>query len=224
MKELYKALAQFQEDCPVIKKNSHNPFTKSDYANLTEIKKETKKALKDNGLQIIQVNELDFLVTTLRHIETGQELKSKCKIVGESAQQYGGGITYARRYDRVTILDLDTETDDDGNTANGNKIKETPKQSTETPKYISKELNVHRTPDGSLESTKTQTKKKMFAIFTKQTEGLDFDKKKEILAEMSERVINKKIMIKAYETQINDAEAQKLIDDMEKVDTDSQPF
>lgn len=101
------------------------------YADLASCLAALKKPLADNGLSVSQLVNQDkdgkqLLITLLIH-ESGQWLKSilciesvivknkKGEVTGNSLQQLGAGLTYARRYALSAIVGL-TQEDDDAQT------------------------------------------------------------------------------------------------------------
>ena len=146
MKELFNAVANFQVECPKISKDSNNPFfsdakRKVNYASLPHILNVITPILKKNGLVIVQPVMNTCVVTKLIHIETGQTLESIYDIICKDStnpQQLGSGVSYARRYSITSILNLniDDESDDDGNSASNNVAKPKPLTKEElTPKH-----------------------------------------------------------------------------------------
>lgn len=146
MKELFLSVANFQAECPKISKDSNNPFfsdakRKVNYASLPHILSIITPILKKNGLLIVQPVMNTCVVTKLIHIETGQTLESIYDIVckdSTNAQQIGSGVSYARRYSITSILNLniDDESDDDGNSASNNVSKQqAPSKEELTPKH-----------------------------------------------------------------------------------------
>ena len=146
MKELFNSVSNFQAECPKISKDSNNPFfsdakRKVNYASLPHILTVITPILKKNGLLIVQPVVNNCVVTKLIHIETGQMLESAYDIVckdSTNAQQIGSGVSYARRYSLTSILNLniDDESDDDGNSATNNVAKPTtPKKEDLNPKH-----------------------------------------------------------------------------------------
>lgn len=119
MKNLYKALSDFQTKCPLIKKDANNPFFKSKYAPLDSILPIIMPILKEVGLVITQTPNGLTLKTTLAHIESGEVLEGSAELIldKQNAQGYGSSLTYARRYSIVAMLGLNTDEDDDGNKA-----------------------------------------------------------------------------------------------------------
>ncbi len=119
-KELAKALLGFQSESLDIKKSADNPFFKSKYAPLDEIIPAIREAMKKHGLAYIQVPQgSDEVETTIVHAESGQWISGTIKMTPKDAspQGHGSAITYARRYALVSMLGLNTEGDDDGNSS-----------------------------------------------------------------------------------------------------------
>lgn len=146
MKELFLSVSNFQVECPKISKDSNNPFfsdakRKVNYASLPHILNVITPILKKNGLVIVQPVMNTCVVTKLIHIETGQTLESIYDIICKDStnpQQLGSGVSYARRYSITSILNLniDDESDDDGNSASNNVAKPKPLTKEElTPKH-----------------------------------------------------------------------------------------
>jgi len=120
MKEIFKALKQFQSECPGIKKDSTNPFFKSKYADLAGIWETIQPILAKCDLVVIQPIRGREIITTLIH-SSGETVESNTPIVCKSEnnpQDFGSAITYARRYALSSLLGIVTEDDDDGNKAN----------------------------------------------------------------------------------------------------------
>ena len=119
--KLAAALSKAQSEIKGAKKNSVNPFFKSDYADLDTVIKSCFPQLTANGLSIIQGNDTcdkgSFYVTTMLLHESGQWIKSKLKMpIGgkKDAQAVGGAVTYGRRYGLSSIAGIG-QFDDDGN-------------------------------------------------------------------------------------------------------------
>ena len=119
MKNIYKAISEFQAKCPLIKKDADNPFYKSKYASLDSILPIITPILKDVGLVIVQIPHENTLITKIAHIESGEVLEGSASLIldKQTAQGQGSAITYMRRYAIVSMLGLNTEEDDDGNKA-----------------------------------------------------------------------------------------------------------
>lgn len=116
---LTKALAVFHVKVGKIKKDSKNPFFKSNYASLSNILNEIGDPLLEAGLVITQFPDGNGLVSMLIHSESGEFISSNYIMPVAKAndpQALGSSITYARRYAITAILSLNVE-DDDGNKA-----------------------------------------------------------------------------------------------------------
>ena len=107
-----------------VKKDSKNPFHKSNYASLNAYIDASEEHLLENGLILIQAGNGSFsnpmIVATLTHPESGQWIKSYLPILNpkQDSQGLGAAVTYMRRYSIATLLGLVAE-DDDGETAVG---------------------------------------------------------------------------------------------------------
>ena len=132
MKNLLKAIAAFQQDCPVILKDTSGYGYK--YADLTQIDSIIKPLLAKHGISYVQPLQGQNIQTILFHIETVEQIESLCVIPFESikyiekngkniiigfegmntAQAYGSLITYFRRYTIASMLGLITDKDTDG--------------------------------------------------------------------------------------------------------------
>lgn len=117
MKNLIKSLSDFQNDCPIIHKDTkgHN-YT---YADLPQIFSVINPLLKKHKLCFTQLLENDGIKTILFHVESGEQLESFTQIpkvkLGNmnDFQAMGSGYTYFRRYCLSSILGLVTDKDTD---------------------------------------------------------------------------------------------------------------
>ena len=127
--KLSSAICKAQKNFKTAIKKSSNPYFKSKYADYTEILSCVKEALNNEGISILQPIKEDFVETILLH-ESGEWISSLTKIynISNKPQDYGSAITYARRYGLSSILAIDSDDDDDGNTANGNNLSKVPRQ------------------------------------------------------------------------------------------------
>lgn len=126
MKELFKALKLFQDQCPKIKKDNINPYFKSKYADFTSIWNIVQPILSKCDLVIIQPICGLEIKTIILH-SSGESIESSCPIICKSQnnpQEFGSAITYARRYSLSSILGIATEDDDDGNSASNKYSQE----------------------------------------------------------------------------------------------------
>lgn len=115
MKNLIKSLSNFQNECPVIHKDTkgHN-YT---YADLTKIHSIINPILRKHGLCIVQPLDNEGIKTILFHVESGESLESftiipKIKLgIMNEYQSFGSGVTYYRRYALASMLGLITDKD-----------------------------------------------------------------------------------------------------------------
>ena len=120
---IHQKLLAFQKKVGAIKKDSKNPFFKSNYADINTFLGVIKPILSDNGLVIIQpfgIKDGKNIIATIVADEAGNEIRSEIELpVGEDSQKQGSIITYYRRYAIQSLLALEAE-DDDGNSVSGN--------------------------------------------------------------------------------------------------------
>ena len=117
MKNLIKALSEFQNECPIIHKDTkgHN-YT---YADLPQIFSVINPLLKKHKLCFTQLLENDGIRTILFHVDSGEQLESftnipYAKLGGMNEfQSIGSGISYFRRYCISSLLGLVTDKDTD---------------------------------------------------------------------------------------------------------------
>jgi len=122
--ELAMALSKAQGEIVGAKKDSQNPFFKSNYADLASVWDAIREPLSKNGLAVVQtmeaaVGEETLLHTTLVH-SSGQWIRGYAAIKAKDAspQAQGSAITYARRYALAAIVGV-AQIDDDANAAQG---------------------------------------------------------------------------------------------------------
>ena len=116
-KNLNEALLMFQGQVGKLPRDGVNPHFKSRYATLSSVWDAVRKPLTDCGLTVKSRIESGEVITELVHAASGESISSRMAIPAGSIQQIGSGITYCRRYSLVTMLNLTTEEDDDGNAA-----------------------------------------------------------------------------------------------------------
>ena len=127
MKNLYKALADFQQEVPVILKETTGYGYQ--YADWPTILKEINPLMKKHGLGFTQTVDLAtnetrdvaVVTTTVFHTETGEKIQSSTMIPQgvqlkgmNDFQVLGSAITYIKRYALSAILGLVTDKDTDG--------------------------------------------------------------------------------------------------------------
>lgn len=124
MKNLFKALADFQQEVPVIHKGTQG-YGYS-YADLPKIFEVINPLLKKHGLGFTQLIEEQSIITVLFHVESGERLDSKTTIPlvqlknMNDYQSFGSGVSYFRRYCLSSILGIVTDKDVD---AAGEQVK-----------------------------------------------------------------------------------------------------
>ena len=125
-----KALVKAQGEMSNPKKSSNNPFFKSKYADLNEVREACLPAFNENGISVwqptITINGIPFVKTVLLH-ESGEWIAGFTEIICNKindAQSHGSGVTYARRYGLQSMANLGSE-DDDGNAASKPQSKPT---------------------------------------------------------------------------------------------------
>ncbi len=114
---IYKSLAAFQQECPVIAKSTkgHN----YQYADLPTIFEVINPLLAKHGLGFTQLLQGNSIQTILFHVETGETIESLTEIPQDEAsrmnifQSAGSGVTYFRRYSLSCLLGIVTDVDTD---------------------------------------------------------------------------------------------------------------
>lgn len=129
-KELLKALAAFQQEVPVILKDTQG-YGYS-YADLPAIFAVINPLLKKHGLGFNQIIDGTRLVTSVFHVESGEAMEGAADIPQgvnlkgmNEFQVLGSAITYMRRYALSSMLGLVTDKDTD---AAGEQVKAPEKQ------------------------------------------------------------------------------------------------
>lgn len=132
MKNLLKALAEFQQAVPVIHKGTQG-YGYS-YANLATIFEIINPILKANKLGFTQLVGDNNIKTIIFHYESGEQLETITTIPQgtnlkgmNDFQTLGSAITYIRRYALSSALGLITDKDTD---ASGEQVKPTAKVET----------------------------------------------------------------------------------------------
>lgn len=122
MKELFKSLADFQQEVPVIYKGTKG-YGYS-YADLPAIFETINPILKKHELGFTQLIQADYINTKVFSTKTGDFIESNIDIpkgvVLKGMNPYqvmGSAITYLRRYALSSALGLVTDVDTDTNSA-----------------------------------------------------------------------------------------------------------
>lgn len=133
MKNLYKAISDFQKEVPVILKETEGYGYQ--YADLPKIFKEINPLMEKYGLGFTQLvtkdlENIPILKTTVFHVESGEEISSDTIIPQDvqlkgmnQFQVLGSAITYLRRYALSAMLGLVTDKDTD---ASGEEMEVVP--------------------------------------------------------------------------------------------------
>jgi len=140
MKNLFKALANFQQEVPVIHKGTAGyGYT---YANLSQIFEVINPILKKHNLGFTQMVGENNVKTILFHVDSGESIETTTTIPQNVSlkgmndfQILGSAITYIRRYALSSILGLITDKDTD---AGGEQVK-TIKQAISTKTELKKD-------------------------------------------------------------------------------------
>ena len=112
MKHLLKSLAEFQYECPTIKKTKSNDFGKYKYTDLSDVTEAIKPLLQKHGLAYFQtMDSNNVMKTTLFHVESAELLDSfitmplDVELKGMNKYQVmGSAISYIRKYQLCSIL------------------------------------------------------------------------------------------------------------------------
>ncbi len=118
MTNLYKALADFQQEVPTIHENTQGyGYT---YSDLNKIFKTINPLLKKHGLGFTQLLNGNSLKTVVFHVKSGESIESNVEIPQgvqlkgmNDFQVLGSAISYLRRYSISAILGLVTDKDND---------------------------------------------------------------------------------------------------------------
>ncbi|MGD9630591.1 MAG: ERF family protein [Pyrinomonadaceae bacterium] len=120
---LAKSLALVQASLVPAKRDSMNPFFKSNYADLSSVWDSCRELLARNGLSVIQGNSIGpnstIIVETILAHESGQWIQSELclPLAKNDPQGVGSAMTYGRRYGLAAIIGIVSDPDDDGNEA-----------------------------------------------------------------------------------------------------------
>jgi hypothetical protein len=125
-----KALSNAQKEITGARKDSKNPFFKSNYADLASIQEAITDALTSNSIAFSQFAGGDGINVTLETMlmhESGEWISGELtmKPAKNDPQGVGSCITYARRYGLAAICGV-AQVDDDGNEATKSTTKDKP--------------------------------------------------------------------------------------------------
>ena len=130
---LYKAIANFQQEVPVILKDTEGYGYK--YADLPKIFEVINPLMKKHGLGFSQVLDQDdgrpIMRTVVFHVGSGESIFGEMPIPTDvelkgmnKFQVMGSGITYIRRYALSAMLGLVTDKDTDASGEQSKKKEE----------------------------------------------------------------------------------------------------
>jgi len=125
-KNIYKAIADFQQEVPVILKETTGFGYK--YADLPAVFEVINPLMKKHGLGFYQAVNDTSVKTVVFHVESGESIESATSIPQgvqlakmNQFQVLGSAITYIRRYALSSLLGLVTDKDTD---AGGEQVKD----------------------------------------------------------------------------------------------------
>ena len=146
MDKVYSKIFEASKKIDNIKKDSKMRYStkhgsvESSFASLTNIIDSTKTQLEDQGLyiyhKVVPLDEnFNTCHTTIHSVEDGSQIDAQMQILSPHAiskrntsasiinicQQYGAQITFARRYNIVNLLNLNTEADTDASDINSSQ-------------------------------------------------------------------------------------------------------
>ncbi len=116
-------LLQIQKQDIALKKDGRNPHFKSKYLTLDSIIEVYSPLLSNEGIVIYHNTKDSILTTHIIDTEDNSEIISEFAILNTDPQKRGGEITYGKRYNLGSLLNIMTEEDDDGNRASGNSFQ-----------------------------------------------------------------------------------------------------
>lgn len=126
-KNIYKSLASFQQEVPVILKDTSGYGY--NYADLPAIFEIINPLMKKHGMGFYQAVNGTDIKTVIFHIESGETIESNTTIPQgvqlakmNDFQVLGSAITYIKRYALSSLLGLVTDKDTDASGDQVNKI------------------------------------------------------------------------------------------------------
>ena len=122
--KILKAFAECRRLVVEPGKSKQNTHLKNHYSTLGDVAKAIDPAMEATGLMLIQsptheegqAPNVLLMAVELIHLPSGEFMRDVCQIPLPKAdcQGFGSALTYARRYSKVAIFDLNMS-DDDGN-------------------------------------------------------------------------------------------------------------
>lgn len=115
---IYEKLLEFQSKWITFEKTADNPFFKSKYTPLDDLNAKIKPILSELWLVIMHATNQSTVTTYVINANNPVEvIESSIHITDwiVDPQKIWSFITYAKRYNTVALLNLDSETDNDWN-------------------------------------------------------------------------------------------------------------
>lgn len=126
LQKLDEALIKARSQYPKLLRNGKNPAFGSTYSTLDDVISCVMPALAAEGVNVATANWFvegkPCVITTVSH-SSGGFRQSVFPMADPNPQKIGGCMTYAQRYQICSLLGLQAEDDDDGNTAQGIQTK-----------------------------------------------------------------------------------------------------
>jgi ERF superfamily len=125
--ELLAAMTKASAGYSQIVKDKVNPFHKSKYASLESVMAAVNPALHANGLCLtasMSIEDGQPCITMCLYHESGGFLQSRLPLpISGDPQKLGSLITYYRRYLICSLLNVQADADDDGNSSSTQDLK-----------------------------------------------------------------------------------------------------
>jgi len=124
MLELLKKIETVKEEAGKIVKDKENPYFKSSYTDVNSLLEQLEPIFKKQDLLLIQPIRDNKVFSEIVDLKTGQAISSSLDLPEViDPQKTGSAVTYFRRYTLTSLLALQSEEDDDGNSASGKVLK-----------------------------------------------------------------------------------------------------
>lgn len=117
-------VARIQDTAGKIERDMKNPYHKSMYFDINKLLEKLQPIMRDEKMVIIQPIMENRVVSQIVDTETGLVVDSSLELpIDPNPQKLGSAITYYRRYTLQSLLGLQADDDDDGNSASGKTSK-----------------------------------------------------------------------------------------------------